>query len=208
MAEETSSRELVRAIGAEFDRRDWSDPDDLALAITKAAVEGSELNADRASELAATSFLSVNGIKRSDLRAAIRAAFAGRVLVEEERPGPTFIDQSVTIGDHNTISGSINAGGNQLLFTENSSAKEILDGLAEFVSTGVVHGFSADELKLLDQLAAARGLDSPRLQAAVRTGIERVNCAPGPLAKFREAVVSSTASGLAVQAILAVAGSL
>ncbi len=208
MAEETGSRELVRAIGAEFDRREWSDPDDLALVITRAAVGGDELDADKASELAPSSFLSDNGIERSDLRAAIRGVFAGRVLVEEDRPGPTFIDQSVTIGDNNTINGSINAGGNQLVLTENSSPNDILNAVAEFVSAGIVHGFSPDELELLDQLAATRELDPKLLEDAARTGIERANLEPGRLAKFRDTVIGSTASGLVVQAIMAVVGSL
>ncbi len=207
MAEEITSRELVRAIAAEFDQREWSDPDDLALALTKAAVGGGELDAGKVSELAPPSFLSINDIERSDLRAAIRAVFAGRMLVEEDRPGPTFIDQSVTIGDHNTINGSINAGGKQLVLTESSSPDDILNALTDLVSTGIGQGFSPDELELLDELAVARGLDPKQLEDAARAGIERAEPEPSRLAQFRDAIIGSTASGLAVQAIMAVVSS-
>lgn len=208
MADEISSRELVRAIGAEFDRRGWSDPDDLALGITQAAVANDGLHAEAASGLATPSFLEANDITSSQLRAALRSVFGSRVLVEKDQSGPTYIDQSVSIGDNNTISGSINVGGNQLILNENSSPDDILNAVTVFVSAGIGRGFSSDELSLLDHLATSRSLDLVRLEDATRSGIEKAKPDPGRLAKFRDAVMSSTTSGLVVQAILAVAGSL
>ena len=208
MAEQIDSRELVRAVGAEFDRQGWSDPDDLALAITKAAVTAERLDPDKASELAAPSFLEVNGIDRGDLRAAVRRVFAGRVLVEEARPGPTFVDQSVTIGDNNTISGAINAGGNQLVLTNNTPASEVLSALGSFVGSAIENGFAAREVELLGQVAESSGLSQEQLEEAVRAGIEAAAPAPGRLAKFRDAVAAGATTNLVVQAIVAAAGAL
>lgn len=208
MGEPTNSRELVRAISAEFDRRGWDDSKDLALAITTATARGGQLDASAGAEQADGPFLERNGITRATLCKALVQVFADRVFVEEDRSGPTFVDQSITIGDNNTINGSVNAGGNQLVLTENSSPTDILNALTEFVSAGIVHGFSPNELELLDQLAAAKGLDPKRLEDAVRAGMERGDPEPGRLAKFRDAVIGSTTSGLAVQAIMAVIGSL
>jgi hypothetical protein len=73
---------------------------------------------------------------------------------------------------------------------------------------GIGSGFSPQELDLLDQLAAARNLDRQELEDAARAGIVEANPEPGRLAKFRDAVMTSAASGLAVQAILAVAQGL
>lgn len=208
MAEETSARELVRAIGADFDRRGWSDPDELALAVTKAAVADERLDPDEASELAARSFLEANGIERSDLRAAIRGIFAGRVLVEEGQPGLTFIDQSITIGDNNTISGAINAGGNQLVLTNNTPAAEVLSALGAFVGSALESGFTPREIELLDRVAEAKGLSAMELEDAVRAGIEAAAPEAGRLARFRDAVMQSAASGLVVQALIVAAGAL
>ena len=208
MAEGTSAHELVRVLGADFDRRGWSDPDDLALVVTKAAVAAQSLDPGAASELAAPSFLETNGIDREDLRAAIRGVFAERVLVEEGRPGPTLIDQSITIGDNNTISGPINAGGNQLVLTNNTPAAEVLSALGDFVGSAVESGFSPRELELLDRIAEAKGLSTEELEAAARAGIEAAAPQPGRLAKFRDSVTQSAASGLVVQAVIAAAGAL
>jgi hypothetical protein len=208
MAEQIEARELVRAIGAEFDRHGWSDPDDLALAITKAAVTVEKLDSDTASELAAPSFLEANGIDRGDLRDAVHRVFAGRVLVDEARPGPTFVDQSVTIGDNNTISGAINTGGNQLVLTNNTPASEVLSALGSFVGSAIENGFAAREVELLGQVAESRGLSQEQLEEAVRAGIEAAAPAPGPLAKFRDTVAAGATTNLVVQAIVAAAGAL
>lgn len=208
MAEPISSHELVRAVAAEFDRRGWEDRGDLALAIATQAERSGELNASGASQLADRTFFTGNGIGAEALCSALEHVFSGRIFVSEKQAGVTYIDQSVRIGDNNTITGSINAGGNQVVLTENSPPGEILDALTAFVSTSVTHGFSSKELDLLDRLAAQHDLDSQRLEDAVRAGIANADPAPGRLAKFREAVMTSTASGVAVQAITAVAGAL
>jgi hypothetical protein len=208
VVEPTGSRELVRAISAEFDRRGWNDPDDLALAITTATARGGELDVSSASELAGEAFLERNGITRAALRKALGDVFADRVFEKQGRAGPTFIDQSVTIGDHNTISGSINAGGNQLALSQNTPPEQLLYALGDFVASAVSDGFSPRELELLDRLLAARQLDSDQLEAAARAGLQSADPEPGRLAKFRDAVLSSATSGLAVQAILAATGAL
>lgn len=204
MTEPISSRELVRLVAAEFDRQKWDDRDELALAIATQADRSGELDAQSGSELAGDQFFTANGIGRDSLRSALERVFSGRILAPEQSSGPTYIDQSVRIGDNNTINGSINAGGNQLVLTENSPPGEILSALTAFVSAGIGSGFSPQELDLLDQLAAARNLDRQELEDAARAGIDEANPEPGRLAKFRDAVMTSAASGLAVQAILAV----
>jgi hypothetical protein len=208
MADEISSRELVRAVGAEFDRRAWSDPDDLALAITQAAIAAGGLDAEVASELATPSFLEANGITPGQVCAVLRSIFEGRVLVEKDHSGPTFIDQSITIGNNNTISGPINAGGNQVVLTNNSPISEVLSALSGFVGTAMKSGFSSSEIELIDHVAEAQGISGEELEAAVRSGIEAAAPEQGQLAKFRDAVMQSAVSGVAVHAIIAAAGAL
>jgi hypothetical protein len=198
---------LVRVVAAEFDRRGWEDHEELALAIATQADRNGGLDASASSHLAGDRFLRDNRVNRGVLRSALEHVFSGRVLAPEQQVGPTYVDQSVKIGDNNMISGSINAGGNQIALTENSPPGEILGALTKFVSAGVEQGFSPSELELLDRLAAVHDIDPQRLEDAVRAGVS-ANPAPGRLAKFRDAVMTSAASGLAVQAIIAVVGAL
>jgi hypothetical protein len=206
MAEPTTSHELVRDVAAEFDRRGWLDEDDLALKITIQAEQGGRLDPDAAAALADGAFLTANRIDHNTLRAALKAVFADRALVN--RPTPTFVDQSISIGDNNTITGSINAGGNQLIVANNAPSDQILEAFTAFTASALAHGFAPEELELLDRIAEARDINSDDLQAAAREGIENANPEPGRIAKFRDTVLASTASGLAVQAILAAAAAL
>jgi len=209
MAEATTSRELVRIIAAEFDLRGWSDENELALAIATQADREQALDPAAAVGLASDSFLAVNGIDADALRAALQALFSGRTFADTDGSGPTFIDQSITIGDNNTISGNINAGGNQLTLTNNTPPDELLSAFSGFVGTAASQGFSPHELQLLDRLAAALDdLDADQLESAARKGIEDAELEPARLAKFRDAVMTSTASGVAVQAIIAAAGAV
>jgi hypothetical protein len=206
VAEQTPSRELVRAVGREFDDRGWSDPDDLALAIVRVAERSGELDPKAAADLADPSFLESNGISRTTLRNAIATVFAGRTLLPEQGPAPTFVDQSVRIGDNNTISGAINAGGNQLVLTQDTPPEQLLSAIGNFVASAVDNGFAPQELQLLDRLAEDRKLPAEQLDAAVRAGIESAEAGPGRLAMFRDAVLTSATSGLVVQAIISAAG--
>jgi hypothetical protein len=204
--EPVTSRELVRIVAADFDRRGWRDEDELALAIATQADRGQELDPAAAAGLAPESFLAANGTDANALEAALRALFSGRTFAEADRSGPTFVDQSITIGDNNTISGNVNAGGNQIGLTNNTPPAELLSALTAFTTTATSDGFSPAELELLDRLLALRDVDPQQVEAAVREGIGEPE--PGHLARFRDAVAASTTSGVAVQAILAVAGAL
>jgi hypothetical protein len=209
MVEQMSSRQFVRALAGEFDRRGWVDKEDLALKITDAALASDELEADPASQLASDSFLQLNGISREELRAVLGSVFAGRVLVEKDYRPSTFIDNSVRIGDNNTISGTISVGGSHLTLTNNTPAPELLSAFAIFVTAATDGKFTSADLEFLDHLVQSRDdLDQEQLQAAARQGIEGADLEPGRLTAFRDAVITSASSGLAVQAILAAAGAL
>jgi hypothetical protein len=206
MAELTSAPELVRALGAEFDRRGWSDPTDLALRITAAVQRGGILDAAASAALADTSFLERNGISRTALRLAIETVFAGR---EYEETKPRTIDNSVTIGDNNKISAPVNAGGRQLVITVDSSPGQVLDALTEFTETALREGFRPRDLHRLEEAVDARGdLGAAALEQAAREGLERSGADQGRLVEFRDAVLRGASSGLVVQAILAALGAL
>lgn len=204
MAEPTTARELVRAVGREFDQRGWSDPEDLALRIVRRAEQTGRLDSGDAAGLAAADFLAANGISRSALRHALAAVFSGRALQAEPSTGDTYIDQSVKIGDNTTFSGLINAGGNKMVIQQNTPPEQILSALGDLVTAGLDDGFASDELGLIDRAAEAQKISSADLEAAVRAAVERAAPEPGTLAKLRDSVLASTASGLAVKAILAV----
>lgn len=208
MSEPITSRELVRVIAADFDRRGWGDRDGLALAIASQAEREQRLDSSSAVARAPQSFFSENGTSAGALGAALKEIFAARTLVDADRPGPTFVDQSVTIGDNNSISGDINAGGNQVHLSNHTSPAELLSSFEKFVGIAASEGFAPRELELLDRLLAAQDLDSGDVEAAARTGIEASAAEPGRLAKFRDTVAASASSGLAVQGILAALGAL
>jgi hypothetical protein len=191
-------------VGREFDQRGWSDPEDLALQVVRRAEQTGRLDPGDAAELAVADFLAANRISRSVLRQALAAVFSGRALQAEPSTGDTYIDQSVKIGDNTTFSGSINAGGNQLVIQQNTPPEQILSALGDLVTAGLDDGFASDELELIDRAAEAQKISSADLEAAVRVAVERAAPDPGKLAKLRDAVLTSTASGLAVKAILAV----
>jgi hypothetical protein len=204
MTEPTTASELVRAVGREFDQRGWSDPEDLALQVVRRAEQTGRLDPGDAAGLAAADFLAANGISRSALRQALAAVFSGRALQAEPSTGDTYIDQSVKIGDNTTFSGSINAGGNQMVIQQNTPPEQILSALGDLVTAGLDDSFASDELELIDRAAEAQKISLADLEAAVRVAVESAAPEPGKLAKLRDAVLTSTASGLAVKAILAV----
>jgi hypothetical protein len=209
MVEQIDSRQFVRALAGEFDRRGWSDKEDLALKITEAALESNELKADPASQLASNSFLQLNGISREEFHTLLERFFAGRVIAEKDHQFSTFIDQSVKIGDNNTISGTISVGGNHLTLTSNTLAPELLSNFASFVTAASGGEFTPTDLEFLDRLVLSRDdLDQEQLQAAARRGIEDADLNPSRLVAFRDAVITSASSGLAVQAILAATSAL
>jgi hypothetical protein len=204
MTEPITASELVRAVGREFDQRGWSDPEDLALQIVRRVEQTGQFDPGDAAGLAAADFLATNGISRSALRQALAAVFSSRALKAEPSAGDTYIDQSVKIGDNTTFSGSINAGGNQIVIQQNTPPEQILSALGDLVTAGLDDSLASDELELIDRAAEAQKISLADLEAAVRVAVERAAPEPGKLAKLRDAVLTSTASGLAVKAILAV----
>lgn len=208
MAEPISSRELVRAVAAEFDDRGWDDPEDLAVQITNATAAGDRLDPDAAAGLAPESFLERNETSRDVLRAALARLFAGRTFQEKDQPDSTYIDRSVKIGDNNTFTGNINTGEGQVVLSENSSPAELLAAVGDFVATAVERGFSPAEMELLDRLLEARQVKPGEIETAARGGLERSGADAGRLAEFRDKVLAGAATGLAVQGIMAALGLL
>jgi len=94
------------------------------------------------------------------------------------------------------LAGPINAGGNQVVLTNNTPTSEILSTLSGFVSTAIESGFSSREIELIDRVAEAQDISGEELEAAVRSGIEAAAPEQSRLAKFRDAVMQSAVSGV------------
>ena len=204
-------RELTQELGKGFSRRGWEDPESLAFEIAQAARRTGSLDPKAATALANKVFLERNRIEPEDLEALIEEVFAGRNLVPPERDHPPVIENHTNTfeikGDNNYV-GQVNVGGRQTILTTETARDEVLDAIRLFVQEGI-GDLDPDELASLDRLVSSRSdLDLSEVESATREGIQEAKPDSGGLERMREAVMSSTASGLLVQAIIAVLGTL
>jgi hypothetical protein len=204
-------RELTQELGESFTRRGWDDPESFAFEIAQAARRTGVLDPKAATALASKVFLERNRIGSAELEGLITEVFAGRNLVSSERDHPPVVEQHTNTiairGDNNSVA-NINAGGRQTILTAGTAKERVLEAVRSLVREGSDH-LDANELADLDRLVSSRSdLDLIEVEAAARAGLEEAKPDAGRLQKMREAVVSSTASGLLVQAIIAVIGVL
>jgi hypothetical protein len=207
---EIGARGLITALGDEFERRGWDDDDHLALAITRAASAARSLDATSAATLASSLYLARNNIDLATLQRAIAAVFAGMTLREpdyDETRAVADVHNSIQIsGDRNVVS-NVNLGGRVFSLSMGSPKEEVLAAVEALVGDALSSGLSADDLLAISQMIDGRqDLAGAELEQAVLGTIREVGPEPGRLAEFRDAVLTSAASGILVQAIIAAAG--
>jgi hypothetical protein len=206
---EIDARGLLREIGDEFQSRGWRDDGDLALKITQQAQSRRGLDADMAASLAGRAFLLRNRTTRAKLRAALLRVFAGRALLDPDldhpHTMPTPHNTNITFGNGNTISDvNITVGGQQVNLTAQASKEEVLDGVATLLHEALRSSLSETDLAKFDQLISARDdLDQKEIETVTAEVIQQDDPPPSKLAQLRNSVMTSAASGLLVQGIIA-----
>jgi hypothetical protein len=201
------ARGLLRAIGDEFQSRGWSDNSDLALKITQDAQTLRRLDAKAAAALANRGFLLRNRTSRAKLRGALASVFAGRNLLDPDLDHPHTMPApqhtNITIGDGNT-GVNINVGGQQVNVTVQSAKDDVLAGVAALLRDALQGELPATQFTQLDQLISAReDFDQKDIETITAEVIEQGDPPPSKLAQLRNSVMTSAASGLLVQGIIA-----
>ena len=202
------ARALIRELGDCFEGHGWRDDENLALAIAEQARAAGALDADAAAS-ASGSFLTRNGIDRSQLYEAIVSVFAGRHLLPAESDYPATINNSFEIhGDGNVIS-NVNLGGQQYNLTSESSADEVIGAVRALIREALDSGLSDSMLAGLGRYVESRpDIDQAQVEVATREVIAETAPEPGKLARLRDAIAASTASGLLVHGISAALGAI
>lgn len=203
------ARALIRELGDCFEERGWRDEENLALAIVEQSRAAGTLDATRAADAAPGSFLARNGIDRSQLHDAVGSVFAGRDLLPPESDYPAAINNSFEIhGDGNVIY-NVNLGGQQYNLTNESSAAEVIGAVRDLIGEALDSGLSDSTLTSLSRYVESRpDVDQAQIEAATREVIAEAAPEPGKLARLRDAIATSTASGLLVHGISAAIGAI
>jgi hypothetical protein len=203
-ARSIGARALIRELGDCFEERGWRDEVNLALAITEQSRAVGVLDATAAAAVAPDSFLVRNGIDRSQLQEAISSVFAGRDLLPPESDYPGAINTSFEIhGDGNVVY-NVNLGGQQYNLTNECSAAEVIDAVRGLIVEALDTGLSDSTLTSLSRYVESRSdIDQAQIEAATSKAIADAGPEPGKLTRLRDAITTSTASGLLVQAISA-----
>ena len=111
-------------------------------------------------------------------------------------------------GDNNYVA-NVNVGERQTILAADTAREKVLEAVRALVQGGFEAPVEQDELIQLDRFVSSRSdLDLTEIESATREGIEEAKPEPGRLAKMRETVMTSAASGLLVQAIIAVTDAL
>jgi hypothetical protein len=204
---EINARGLLREIGNEFQAEGWQDTSDLALRVTQQAQARSALDPRAAATLAGEEFLERNGTSVSAVECALARVFHGRTLVAGDAAGaPVAVAHQTTINIGDNNSGvTVNVGGQQQILTLASTREDVLAGVEHVLQELLDGGVDAGRISALDALVGARDdVLQDELEAVATGSIERAKPAPSKLAALRNAIVTSAASGLLVQALTAV----
>jgi hypothetical protein len=209
---EIGIRELTQELGDGFKLRGWEDPESLAFEIAQAARKTESLDPAASAGLASKVFLERNGIERGELEDLVADLFARHTLMPAERDYPTTVERHtntfVISGDNNYVA-NVNVGERQTILAADTAREKVLEAVRALVQGGFEVPIEQDELIQLDRFVSSRSdLDLTEIESATREGIEEAKPEPGGLAKMRETVMTSAASGLLVQAIIAVTGAL
>lgn len=208
-ARSIGTRALIRELGDSFEEHGWRDEENLALMIAERSRAAGGLDAIGAAAAAPNSFLTRNGINRSQLQEVIRSVFAGRDLLPVESDYPVAINNSFEIhGDGNVIY-NVNLGGQQYNLTNNSSAAEVIGAVRDLIGEALNSRLSDSTLTSLDRYVESRpDIDQAQIEAATREVIAEAAPDPGKLARLRDAIATSAASGLLVHGISAAIGAI
>jgi hypothetical protein len=208
-AQPIGARALIRELGDCFEARGWRDEENLALAIAEQARAAGILDAPAATAAAPGSFLTRNGIDLSQLHEAIGSVFAGRHLLPAASDYPAAINNSFEIhGDGNVVY-NVNLGGQQYNLTNESSAREVIGAIRDLIGEALDSGLSDSTLISLSRYVESRpDIDQAQIEAATREVIAEAAPESGKLVRLRDAVATSTASGLLVHGISAAIGAI
>jgi hypothetical protein len=203
-----SGQAMITQIHDEFERRGWRDPGQYPVAIVEHMRVGSgRLDPVAAARIAPKRFLLTNGITRDRLCDALAQVGADRQLLPEpSTPGVTVNNTFNVTGDNNNIS-NVNVG-DQIITLQSSKADSLkaVEWLVREALAGNVH---EHQLRDLGQQLQARDDIVPADIEHV-TGEVIAQEAPDQtrLQKMRDSLMTSAASGLLVQTIVAVANGL
>jgi hypothetical protein len=202
------ARGLLREIGNEFQKHNWQDTSDFALRITQKAQAMRTLDPVAATSLVDQGFLVRNQTSVAVVQAAIVAVFRGRSLLDPDLDQPaissTAQNTNITIGDNNA-GVQINVGGQQLTLSSTTPRDQVLTGVEAFLREALDGSLAEPRLNELDHLVSSRDdIDQSALERVASQAIRAPNAKSSKVANLRDAVLTSAASGLLVQAILAV----
>jgi hypothetical protein len=211
--------ELVRALGDEFESRDWDPRSDLPLHITTNARRRGSLDIDAAVALGVPDYLEANQISERQLRTAVTSVFRGRELSITNKEVTVVNNHLEFNGDNlvlsgivavgSTVTGSSAGGGGKvnIEINDQSGAPEVLQAVTALVTDALSTGYDEQKLLVLASVIEKReDLDQREIESAVGDAIQAADPAPSKLVELKKSVASSVISGILVHAIIAAIG--
>jgi hypothetical protein len=155
-----SASEIQSLLAAAFERRGWTYDLGTGRAIAQRALDLGGTDASVLVEAVPAEFLARNGVDRADVAATIGVALAGVVPREAVAPSSITINDnrySISVGGSATLSGSnLNAGGVQLVVSDDAPSEAILEAVSALVRSALVGSVDPGALAALGAVVEGR----------------------------------------------------
>lgn len=198
---------MITEIHDEFERRGWRHPNRYVVAIVEQMqVDDGRLDPAAAARLAPKRFLIINGISDEQLREVLAHVGADRQLRPDPSTSGVTVNNTFNVtGDNNNIS-NVRVGDQNI--TLKSSKEDSLKAVEWLVREALGGDVHEQQLQLLGvQLQARDDVDRADIELVVGEVISQEAPDQTRLQKMRDSLMTSAASGLLVQILVAVANS-